>query len=117
MCRAATSRAGRRRKPSALPACASSDSTSRRNALSPPHASSRNAVRVELSRSSASWQICSTRVSRSLGIASAQLPQQPYFRKAPVALHSVRRDVERLGGFVDVETSEKSQLHNLTLPR
>ncbi len=46
---------------------------------------------------------------------SLELPEQPGFGKLPVAHDGLGRDLEHVGGFLDAQAAEETQLHHLAL--
>src|SRR3954469_11508566 len=113
----ANATAGTLMNPSAIASSAMSDSTSRLSASSAPHASARKATRSSGRSARAVWQrssICRQR-SGLMTFDAFQLAQQPQFRHLPVALDGVARNVQRFGGFIDVEPAEEPHLDDLAL--
>src|ERR1700722_13859813 len=112
---AATSTAGASRKSSVASDCASSDSTSPRNASSPPQAFSMNDALALASRSNAEWYTNSIfrQRSGSTYVPPAELTPQPALCQLPVSLHRLRRDFQYLGSFLYAHPAEKAQLDNL----
>src|SRR6478752_7133836 len=106
----ANATAGTLMNPSAIASSEINDSTSCLRASSAPHASARKAARSSGRNAKAAWQRSSIWRQRSglMTFAAFQLAQQPQFRHLPVAFDGVARDVQRFGGFIDVESAEES---------
>src|SRR6266436_2317387 len=91
----------------------------RRRASSPQQACSRKAVLALFSSFSAESYTRSIFCQRSGSIQAlpAQLATQPILGQLPVAHHCVAGNLQDLSRFLQIETTEKTQLHHLALAR
>src|SRR6202011_1154013 len=97
------------------------DSISPRRVSSPPHSSSRRAVRWFGSRLTAASNSSLMRTQRSpagrIVLPSHDLPPQPRFGKSPFSFHSPRRNIQHFADFFVGQATEEAEFDDLTLAR
>ena len=113
---AASSPTGVTRKPSAVCACASSASTSRRSASSSSACRRHERGPLALRRGRAQRRRGPRHAAGARGLSppfSFELAKQPEFRQAPVAFDRVGRHVEHLRRLLHAQATEESQVRRL----
>ena len=116
---AATSPIGVARNPSAVCACASSASTSRRSASSCSACRRHERGPLAQHRGRARRRTALRRAAGARGLSppfSFELAKQPEFRQSPVAFDRVGRHVEHLGRLLDAQAAEEPQFDHPALP-